>query len=98
MFLVAIHSHFIKENMYTFRIPRKNQHWVYFDHLNLKLGPFGPPLIALGLKDVLFLLSIPKQDQSISVNSRSALSLPRRGFVVVGVLLHIQDKDPYSHS
>ena len=35
--------------MYKFSIPRKNQHWVYFYHSNLKVGPFGPPLVALGL-------------------------------------------------
>ena len=35
--------------MYKFRTPRKNQHWVYFYHSNLKVGPFGPPPVALGL-------------------------------------------------
>ena len=49
MFPVAIHSHCIKEKMYKFRIPRKNQHWVYFYYSNLKVGPFGPPPVALGL-------------------------------------------------
>ena len=34
--------------MYKFRIPRKNQHWVYFYHSNLKVGPFGPPPVDLG--------------------------------------------------
>jgi hypothetical protein len=49
MFSVAIHSHCIKEKMYKFRIPRKNQHWVYFYYSNLKVGQFGPPPVALGL-------------------------------------------------
>ena len=39
----------LKEKMYKFRIPRKNQHWVNFCHANLKVGPFGPPPVALGL-------------------------------------------------
>ena len=27
-------------------------HWVYFCHSNLKVGPFGPPPVALGLKQI----------------------------------------------
>ena len=42
MFSVAIHSHFIKEKMSKFKIPRKNQHWVYFYHSNLKVGVIWP--------------------------------------------------------
>ena len=38
-----------QRKMYKFRIPRKNQHWVYFYHSNLKVGQFGPPPVALGL-------------------------------------------------
>ena len=49
MFSVAIPSHCIKEKMYKFRKPRKNQHLVYFYPLNLKVGPFSPPPGALGL-------------------------------------------------
>ena len=40
--------------MYKFRIPKKNQHWVYFYHSNLKVGPFGPPPVALELKEEQF--------------------------------------------
>ena len=54
MFSVAIHSLCIKEKMYQFRIPRKNQQWVYFYLSNLKVGPFGPPPVALGSNYVLF--------------------------------------------
>ena len=35
--------------MYKFRTPRKNEPWVYFYYSNLKVGPFGPPPVALGL-------------------------------------------------
>ena len=49
MFSVAIHSHCVKEKMYKFKMPRKNQHWVYSYHSNLKVGPFSPPPVALGL-------------------------------------------------
>ena len=38
-----------QRKMYKFIIPRKNWHWVYFDHSNLTVVPFGPPLVALGL-------------------------------------------------
>ena len=48
MFSVAIHSHFIKEKIYKFRIPRTNHYWAYFDHSNLKVGLFGPSLVAKG--------------------------------------------------
>ena len=60
MFSVEIHSHCIKEKVYKFRIPRKNQHWVYFYHSNLKVGPFGPPPVALELK-YLYGAVTPKQ-------------------------------------
>ena len=50
MFSVAIHSHFIKENVYKFKIPRANQHSVYFLHSNLKVGLFGPPPSSLWVK------------------------------------------------
>ena len=51
--MVFINSHCIKEKMYKFRIPRKNKHWVYFYHSNLKEGPFGPPPVALGVNAAL---------------------------------------------
>ena len=46
MFWFAIHSHLLKENIHKFKIPRKNQHSIYFSHSNLKVGPFGPPPVA----------------------------------------------------
>ena len=45
-------THTVSKKMYKFRIPRKNQHWVYFYHSNLKVGPFGPSPVALVLTDL----------------------------------------------
>ena len=42
-----------QRKIYKSKIPRKNQHWVYFYHSNLKVGPFGPPPVALGLRKVI---------------------------------------------
>jgi hypothetical protein len=49
MFSVAIRSHFIKKKCINLKYQEKNQHWVYFYHSNLKVRPFGPPLVAFGL-------------------------------------------------
>ena len=49
MFSVAIHSTCIKEKMYKIKLPRKNQHWIYFYNSILKVWPFGHPPVALGL-------------------------------------------------
>ena len=67
MFSVAINSHCNKEKMYKFRIPRKNQHWVYFYHSNLKVGPFGPPAVALGLNKRISIILRPSFSVTLTV-------------------------------
>ena len=76
MFSVAILSHGIKEKMYKFRIPRKNQHWGYFYHSNLKVGPFGPPPVTLNnLMDMHMIHLLWKTSPSRMVWNNSELEL-----------------------